>query len=109
MKPLHLLYILVNFLMYRELATNEEHVHHADSGEACWLYITLCASCFGMLAWLVYQRLRPEPTAPLRRDMQRPPPPPLTITPVPSERYVFVATNDPNIDLQPKPKGRDHG
>lgn len=116
MKLSYLLAAAWNALLVFELSNNPVHQAHAEADTTCDFWWFTCASLALTILWMLYDRKQrfaaldadatPAPAQPLRRDLPRPTPPPITITPVPAERYVFLATNDPNIDLQPK--GRDH-
>lgn len=107
MKVWHLIYITFVCALFHELNTNDEHMRHAADDDWCLVFVALNISIFGMLGWLLYQRNQPA-AAPARKELSKPGPrPSMAIQPVPQERYMFLATNDPNIDLQPK--GRDRG
>lgn len=115
MKMSHFIAIVWIGGLLHELMTNDEHIRHAEEDSSCWVWRLSIVSIVGVIAYLLRERHRhfarlgdggtPAPAAPLRRDLPRPAPPPMTITPVPAERYVFVATNDPSVDLQPKGRG----
>ena len=104
----HAAYVLVNCALFYELQNNPEHMQHADADEACWVFRLLTSNVFVVLGWLLYRRQQYyADAAPLRRNQPRPAPPPLALRGVPRERYMFIATNDENVDLQPR--GRDRG